>query len=390
MIIKKTKVIINKLYSKGKETFLTNNKAFDNSVKENVKRIYIVSILAAVMHLTISIIFAANIYNNNFENINWEIAIFKTHLVLAVLSIIVFMWSEHAKRHLNNKKITHLLQYTYFAMLVSAGIYIFAVDQSITTSMTPFFIASLSVGAFFLIRPLHAFILYLFTYVAYMIVLSMASLPTSAELSHNVNGLAMVFIGFTISFIEWNKFIVNEKQIQEIANQKDKLEKMAYYDPLTEIPNRRLFDISLQKEILKDKISNDTSVVIILDLDYFKDINDTYGHPVGDFVLRQIAKLLSDNIRKVDTIARFGGEEFIILIPNTTIDNGFIIADKLRKLIMEKDFHIDNKNIKLTASFGVAELEDNQNNNFYYKADKALYVAKQSGRNQVQKYEDEI
>ncbi len=131
----------------------------------------------------------------------------------------------------------------------------------------------------------------------------------------------------------------------------------------------------------------DEAVIVILDIDNFKKINDTYGHLVGDSILKQLAEFLKSNVRESDVVARFGGEEFIILMPKSSIEEGQAFAERLRKMIMEKEFVVGNIAIQITSSFGVSPLRDTGQETFedyYCLADKALYMAKHSGKNRVE------
>ena len=118
------------------------------------------------------------------------------------------------------------------------------------------------------------------------------------------------------------------------------------------------------------------TVIVFSDIDDFKFINDTYGHAVGDEVLKQVAELLKNNVRESDTVARFGGEEFIILLSRASVDEGCAFAERLRKIIMEKTFSVGSLSLKITSSFGVSSLRDVSGKtleNYYYHADQALY-----------------
>ena len=130
------------------------------------------------------------------------------------------------------------------------------------------------------------------------------------------------------------------------------------------------------------------TAIILLDIDDFKKVNDTYAHSVADRILRQLGDLLRMNVREADTVARLGGEEFIILMPKTSMEEGYVFAERLRRLIMEKRFNIGSITLQITSSFGVSSLRDINSQAFdeYYSlADKALYFAKQSGKNRVEK-----
>jgi diguanylate cyclase (GGDEF)-like protein len=207
-------------------------------------------------------------------------------------------------------------------------------------------------------------------------------------LSNRLNGITSVGIGFLLSFILWNYHYTNMTQKQHIEYQQKQLEQMAYFDSLTGLPNRRLLEELIKREFQSMQLYAKDAVLIILDIDDFKNINDTYGHSVGDSILKQLADLLKNNIRKADTVSRFGGEEFIILMSKTSVDDGYNFAERLRKLIMESTFAVGSFTIRITVSFGVSSLQDINNQSledYYTLADKSLYLAKQRGKNRVEK-----
>ncbi len=147
----------------------------------------------------------------------------------------------------------------------------------------------------------------------------------------------------------------------------------AYSDHLTKSFNRRCFFEKIKK------LPKGTHSLIMFDIDYFKKINDTYGHDIGDYILKEIVNLIKNNIRKNDLIFRWGGEEFIILLENVSKNKAFEIAENLRKLIQSHNFN----GIKITASFGVKEIKNKISANDLKTLDNALYLSKQKGRNQV-------
>jgi len=160
-----------------------------------------------------------------------------------------------------------------------------------------------------------------------------------------------------------------------------KLEYIATHDTLTDIFNREHFNKMLDVHIQKAKRYNNQFALIILDIDLFKNINDTYGHIFGDTVLFKIAQLLQNNIRTDDIVSRWGGEEFALLINFNEKKGAKILAEKLRILIENKNFDIKDK---ITASFGVGIYKNNETKSeFFERTDTALYTAKKSGRNIV-------
>lgn len=126
---------------------------------------------------------------------------------------------------------------------------------------------------------------------------------------------------------------------------------------------------------------------MILDIDDFKNINDAYGHLAGDQVLQELARVIAANTRKSDIVCRFGGEEFVILAPNTSLEEGLVLAEKLRQQIAEHDFVVGSATTRITASFGVSLLQTGSDGavRTFSRADKALYRAKKRGKNRVEK-----
>ncbi len=154
-------------------------------------------------------------------------------------------------------------------------------------------------------------------------------------------------------------------------------------DALTGLYNRRHFDHTVEREFLRSKRYGRNLSIAILDIDFFKKINDTYGHLCGDYVLKEVAYLILDNFRKTDIVFRYGGEEFVILLTETALEQTVIPLERLRKTIEEQLFSYNNQQIKVTVSVGAAQNTTESVNDFLNNADKALYKAKNSGRNKV-------
>ena len=164
---------------------------------------------------------------------------------------------------------------------------------------------------------------------------------------------------------------------------RDKFEKMAVTDKLTELYNRHKFYEIVQQEIARSKRNGKPFSNIIFDIDHFKKINDRYGHDVGDEVLRTIAKLVKENIRKSDALFRWGGEEFVILLPETDSEGAFKLAEKIRHIV--EQYHFDQVGL-VTISLGVSQFDlqnDTDIDQVIKRADNALYRSKEEGRNRT-------
>jgi len=163
-----------------------------------------------------------------------------------------------------------------------------------------------------------------------------------------------------------------------------KLESVAKTDPLTNLLNRRGMEEKLTIEKARFERSNKTFSIILSDIDFFKKINDNHGHDAGDYILIETAKILEYSSRKQDEVCRWGGEEFLIVLPDTSMKGAVILAEKIRSAIEQNPFQFDGHTIPLTMSFGVQVfLKDLTINDCIKKADGFLYVAKEKGRNQV-------
>ena len=192
--------------------------------------------------------------------------------------------------------------------------------------------------------------------------------------------------GFTREDIEMLGAVADQAAI---SISKAQLWEMAINDSLTGLHVRRYFMAKLQDEIHRTQRYKKSLSVVMGDLDHFKSVNDSYGHTAGDKVLKAVGVFLHKSVRDVDSVGRYGGEEFIIFLPETVKDAAFILADRLRKGVSE----IKVGNLPpVTISLGIATFPDDGSNidDLVQRADAALYAAKENGRNQVVSYSEEI
>ncbi len=374
---------------KGKinKKFHDNNSVLGECACSNIRRIYYLSIIAIPLRIINIFLFT---YKKTYDTQvlkTWSQGIIASHFMLLIFMIVFFLISHRLKNREEPNKTMFLSQYIVVIVIMASGIAIVTLDQLVTTNITPFLLISIISGVIFLIRPFASFIIYATSYVAYYFSIGLIITDQQVLLSNRVNGITAVGIGFLLSLILWNYNYTNIIQKRRIEIQQKQLEQMAYYDPLTDLPNRRLLEKLIKREFSSMQRYGHETVMIILDIDDFKRINDTYGHLVGDKMLRQVADLLKNNVRESDTVARFGGEEFIILMPKASVEEGYVFAERLRKLIMEKRFTIGSITLQITSSFGVTSIDDISSQtieDYYSLADKALYLAKQGGKNRVE------
>ncbi|MFO7728365.1 MAG: diguanylate cyclase, partial [Desulfonatronovibrio sp.] len=194
--------------------------------------------------------------------------------------------------------------------------------------------------------------------------------------------LTPVFEDERISFIVGSARDITQQKIAQ-----DRLRYLATTDELTDLWNRRYFMDAVQKEIARSRRYGHTFSLIMLDIDYFKMINDKFGHSAGDKVLQDLASILKRHFRQVDVPGRFGGEEFAVILPQTKVDQAYQIAERLREYVENNPVNYEGHKLSFTISLGVAQYEQDMSSEdeLFKMADDALYVAKNKGRNMTVK-----
>lgn len=214
------------------------------------------------------------------------------------------------------------------------------------------------------------------------------------DLQRIVHGLEIGAHDYIIRPVDRNEFLarcrtqIRRKRFQERLRLNYEMSlSMALMDPLTGLYNRRYLEVHLQKLLHNSGERRKLLGILMLDIDHFKNVNDTHGHNVGDEVLKEYAKRLVDNVRSFDLVARLGGEEFVVLLPDSTEQRSKYIAERLRTEIANKPFKCttDEGELTITTSVGGTIIEGTENNSIEVLklADDALYEAKNSGRNCV-------
>ena len=175
-----------------------------------------------------------------------------------------------------------------------------------------------------------------------------------------------------------------QKSYDDIQELSQKNEQLAMRDPLTRLLNRRGMRTHLDHEYSRLQRSKEPLSVLLCDIDHFKQVNDKYFHDGGDFVLESLSAFFVQQIRQQDIVARWGGEEFLFLLPNTNSNDAFLLAEKIRKQVENETIHYKNNAIKVTLSIGVNEVKPNESvDQAINNADHLLYLAKNRGRNQT-------
>lgn len=273
------------------------------------------------------------------------------------------------------------------------AIVVVTIDQWVTPNITPFLVGSLLISVVFHLRPLQSGVLYWLAAVGYFYGIGLTQHNPDQLLSNRLNGIAIGVLSWILTVVMWRNFTTITRQQRQLfkvnvklqARQAD-LEHLNRHDGLTGLFNRQTLKQMIEQELARARRQGGVTSLLLLDLDYFKRVNDQHGHPAGDAVLRHVAALLSARVRCTDGVGRLGGEEFMVLLPGTVGDAARQLAEKLCRAIDVNPVVWQGVTIPCQVSIGLASTEAEPGLDFeklYSAADAALYLAKQQGRNRV-------
>jgi len=227
----------------------------------------------------------------------------------------------------------------------------------------------------------------LYPIISFLLLITNFTTPTYISQLNNFNSiydmilfLLFIIVGYILVFLG----ISSAAQIVSMQYEMEKLELISKTDPLTGLYNRRSIREKLEYEFIHYKKTKNNFSVIIADIDYFKKINDTFGHDCGDQVLKKVAQILQDAVGERGFVSRWGGEEFLILLPETKVEDARILADRTRKIIEEEIIDYNGIQVSITSTFGASVNEEHERiDDTIKKADDALFKGKNLGRNCV-------
>lgn len=269
------------------------------------------------------------------------------------------------------------------------------IDQWVTPNISPYLLGSAFVSLAILMRPVVAITTHLLAYAAFYVCLALTQHDLVHLLSNRLNGFSAMVLGIVLSCLLWQKntrYLLLQRELENrniaLVQQREELVWLAKHDGLTGLLNRGEFLQLAEAELLRAQRQGTETSAIMVDLDFFKAINDKYGHPAGDKVLKHTAAWLLGGVRATDVVARVGGEEFIVLLPQTTQPAAIILAEKMLRVLQQSTVRLGRDlEIGITASMGVGTLPAGHEGSvaaLYAAADHALYEAKKLGRNRVE------
>ncbi|MBP9903927.1 MAG: GGDEF domain-containing protein [Rhodoferax sp.] len=362
--------------------------------RANLQRASLVAPLIASFNLVFVIWLGAELLLQQDSEIvtQWKLGLFLTHLTMG-LSFALLGWLARGVGDAVNSLWARSLPVLVAALALFFVIGFCTFDQWVTPNMTPFVIGAMSIGLVVYLRPVTAAWLFVLAYVLFFVAIGSTQANAQQLLSNRINGFAAAGLGWALSLILWRKFttiVLQQAQLEnanaELQLKQRELQRMTRLDGLTGLYNRSTFAELARQELARAQRQSSSTTILLLDLDYFKRVNDTWGHPAGDAVLKNVAVVANNTVRATDLVGRLGGEEFIILLPNTSLEAARRLAEKLRANLEHSSVVWEKSAIHTTVSIGVASTSAAENLDFdhlYTVADKALYIAKEKGRNRV-------
>ena len=374
---------------------LEHTRVADEAAAINIDRMRWLTPLVAVLNAIHVAVFLYQLVLNpsDDETIqSWQLALLMAHLIMGLLMAGSAVLAHRLHRGSRTFWV-QMLPSLVIVIGIAFSIAVVTIDQWITPNITPFLIVCMIAGLAIYLRPLAAAALFAAAYVGYFFAIELTQANPALLLSNRLNGAAACVLGWALSVLLWRKFTTITLQQQQLENantdlqeKQRELERLTRLDGLTGLFNRNTFVELTKKELDRAQRQGTATAILLMDLDHFKRVNDTWGHPAGDAVLKHAAMIASTTVRSTDLVGRLGGEEFIVLLPGTSIEAARKLAEKIRMRLEGEAATWNDTRVAITVSIGIAGTTASEKQSFevlYHDADKALYVAKQRGRNRV-------
>ncbi len=362
--------------------------------RENLRRLRLAAPTIVSVNLAVFLLFVFNDVTIGARQARWSGAILIIHGVMGVMFIAVGLLAHWRLKRPPHRVWDQVLGLTGTAGLALGTAALSIVDQWVKQGIMTIVIGFMAGSMVFLIRPFHAVVLFCSAGVIGVVGLALTQTSPVVLISDQATLVAAVVAAIFLASLLWRERTVNTllrrslRDSHAVLEQKQaELEILARNDPLTGLFNRREFTRLAGIELARAKRQNIPTAFVMVDLDLFKHVNDSWGHPVGDEVLKNTARVLLGGARQADVVARVGGEEMSLLLPNTDEAAAVTLANRLREALERTPLERDGQVIPVTASFGVAVVPPGSQANLenaYIAADQALYKAKERGRNRVE------
>jgi diguanylate cyclase (GGDEF)-like protein len=318
-------------------------------------------------------------------NLSFFVSIWIALVNLVFLPILFFF-----RRNIEgfSKFLIMLVQTLFLTSILAGGVSFTLIEQPSPTASSTYLLAVFTVAAFIIMPPAVSAIMFLTSNISFMVMIPQFLPAQDAIATLNINTWSATVVAWIINQMVSRKEVrsfINEKIIiennAELEKKNLELNELTMRDSMTNLLNHKNSLRRLKEEVDRAKRINYPLSVAMVDLDNFKLVNDTYGHQTGDEVLVQVAQILSDSCRSTDVIGRYGGEEFIIIMPDTIDRDAALLLERIQKRVEKTSF---KDGIHITLSCGVSELNGESVHGILKSSDIMLYEAKKKGKNRVE------
>lgn len=367
----------------------TNIDASNTIALTNISRLRLMSVVIIVIEIFLIITIGLHGYAQVPANLLWiRQSYFILHALLAFFSLFTLGISSAwlAMGLQNPRKVDRFFTPLTMAILLALVSMINTLDQISNGQINVLLINMLVFSAILLIRFPTNLLVFSIPFAIFISGMFYFRIPPEIARIDFINASICYFVVLVNSKYVYDNHYINLIKNSQLEEANQQLSFLSSHDGLTGLANRRNFDIQVEREIALVRRYSQKSSLVLIDIDHFKSINDDYGHLVGDRVLQEFGKILKMNIRDIDLAARWGGEEFILLISQTPVSGAVAIARRIQNTLQETSIHVDAFSIKISASFGIVPLCAENNltvEEAYRQVDLLLYQAKMNGRNQI-------
>lgn len=372
------------------------------AISDTLRRFRVLLVVSVPLHGLLAVWFSlyrAPVGQPSLQHWADALTLLQTGLAAALL---VFGLVAHRllRNHNANGRAALALQTAFCMTYLGFGAAAAILDVGVGNGIATFLIICMGTAVLSLMHPVVSALLFGGAWLVFWSILKTANVDATLLSSLQIQAVSATLMAQMISMMMWHQYsrrVVLGRQLAlthgALLAKQHELEMLAERDTLTGLYNRRKFMQLAGQELGRASRIPGNTCLLMVDLDHFKHINDQYGHPVGDEVLQQVAAILTGGVRATDVVARMGGEEFIVLMPNTPLAGAVALAEKLRNALRSQPLEIHERLVPVTASMGVTGVAAYQRASIdalYAAADQALYAAKRMGRDRVESAEPVI
>lgn len=384
--------LLHRLYATAADDALVR----DHVAVDNLRRIRLNAALILPIFLVASALLLPGSWPARGDAaVSWQLAVGLTHLTGFCMAVVLGVVAHWALQHNPTGRLARALPVVVAVVTLLVGLALTLFYQWVAPKTSTTVVTAVGVALVLYLRPLVAAVLFVGLAVLGFVTLPLTQPDPLLLASGRVSAIVIPLVALAFSMLSWRKNTVNILLSRSLAQanatlaaKQVELERLAWHDGLTGLCNRTEFMRRANQELLRALRHQHPTSFLLLDLDHFKRVNDHYGHPTGDAVLCHVAHLLAQGVRSTDLVARLGGEEFIVLLPQTGLDAALQCAEKLRLAVQNQplDTEADGP-LSITVSLGVVEVPSDVGADMtaaYAAIDRALYRAKSAGRNCVE------